>query len=90
MGILPSLQSDPPSHLHLRSGDLVLLATDGFFEWENAVGEQFGIGRLEDVVRRFRDSTPNEIIAKLYQAVVNFSNGTKQQDDLTAVIIKRI
>ena len=90
LGILPSLQSDPPSRLSLHSGDLVLLATDGFFEWENELGEQFGIERMEDVIRRFRDSKPNEVIAKLYQAVVNFSNGTKQQDDLTAVVIKRI
>jgi serine phosphatase RsbU (regulator of sigma subunit) len=32
---------------------------------------------------------PKDIIANLYQAVVKFSNGTKQQDDLTAVVIKR-
>jgi len=90
LGILPSLQSDPPTHLQLHSGDLVLLATDGFFEWENEVGEQFGIARMEDEIRKFRDSAPTEMIAKLYQAVVKFSNGTKQQDDLTAVIIKRL
>ena len=88
-GILPAFQSDPPSQLQLHSGDMVLLATDGFFEWENESGEQFGIERTENVIRRFRDSSPKEIIAKLYQAVVKFSNGTKQQDDLTAVIIKR-
>jgi serine phosphatase RsbU (regulator of sigma subunit) len=89
-GILPSFQSDPPTQLQLRTGDLILLATDGFFEWENELGEQFGVGRMEEVVRRFRDSTPKDIIAQLYEATVRFSNGTKQQDDLTAVIIKRL
>lgn len=89
-GILPSLQSDPPTQLQLHSGDLVLLTTDGFFEWENEVGEQFGIARMEDTIRRFRDYNSKDIIAKLYQAVLKFSNGTKQQDDLTAVIIKRM
>jgi serine phosphatase RsbU (regulator of sigma subunit) len=89
-GILPSFQSDPPTQLQLRTGDLILLATDGFFEWENELGEQFGVGRMEEVVRRFRDSTPKDIIAHLYEATVRFSNGTKQQDDLTAVIIKRL
>ena len=62
-GILPSFQSDPPTQLQLRTGDLMLLATDGFFEWENELGEQFGVGRMEEVVRRFRDSTPKDIIA---------------------------
>ncbi len=90
LGILPSFQSDPPSHLQLHSGDLVLLTTDGFFEWENDTGEQFGIGRMEDTIRRFRSSSPREMIAKLYESVVSFSKGTKQQDDLTAVIIKRV
>jgi len=90
LGILPSFQSDLSTHLRLDSRDLVLLATDGFFEWENETGEQFGIQRMEDVIRSFRDSAPKDIIAKLYQAVLEFANGTKQQDDLTAVIIKRM
>jgi len=29
------------------------------------------------------------IIAELYDAVLNFAQGTPQQDDLTAVLIKR-
>lgn len=90
LGILPSFQSDPPTQLKLLSGDLLLLATDGFFEWENDKGEQFGIRRMEEVIRTFRDSSPRDIVAGLYQAVLNFSNGTRQQDDLTAVIIKRM
>lgn len=90
LGILPAFQSDPPTQLKLDSGDLVLLATDGFFEWENDRGEAFGVERMEDVIRASRASTPRDIIARLYQAVVEFSNGTKQQDDLTAVVIKRV
>ena len=89
LGILPSFQSDPPARLQLRTGDLVVLATDGFFEWENDRGEDFGLGRMREVIRASRDSKPSEIIAKLYQSVSAFSNGTRQQDDLTAVIIKR-
>jgi serine phosphatase RsbU (regulator of sigma subunit) len=88
-GILPGFSSDPPSRLPLRPGDMVLLATDGFFEWENAQGEQFGVGRTEDAIRASRDLPPSEIIGRLYDAVKTFSDGSEQQDDLTAVIIKR-
>lgn len=88
-GILPSFSSDPPTRLQLHSGDLVVLATDGFFEWENDHGEQFGVHRMEESIRASRDSAPTEIITNLYETVNAFSNGTKQQDDLTAVIIKR-
>jgi serine phosphatase RsbU (regulator of sigma subunit) len=89
-GILPSFCSDPPVRLQLRSGDLVVLATDGFFEWENDQGEQFGVLRMEESIRASRDSPPAEIITRLYETVNAFSRGTKQQDDLTAVIIKRL
>ncbi len=43
----------------------------------------------ETVVRKFRDYAPKDTLANLYQAAVQFSDGTKQQDDVTAVIIKR-
>jgi serine phosphatase RsbU (regulator of sigma subunit) len=87
-GILPFFNSDPPARLRMGSGDLVVLPTDGFFEWENDQGEQFGVERMEEVIRASRQLAPTEIIAQLYNAVTKFSNGTKQQDDLTAVIIK--
>ncbi len=83
-----SFQSDPQSRIHLDGGDLILLATDGFFEWENDRGEDFGVQRMENVIRASRDLAPAEIIARLYKAVIQFSNGTRQQDDLTAVLIK--
>jgi serine phosphatase RsbU (regulator of sigma subunit) len=89
-GILPFFGADPPAQLPLGSGDLVVLPTDGFFEWENAAGEQFGVQRMEEVIRASRELSPAEIIVQLYNAVITFSNGTKQQDDLTAVVIKRL
>ena len=90
LGILPIFRSDPPTRLQLHAGDLLLLATDGFFEWENDQGEDFGVLRMEEVIRASRDLVSSEIIARLYHAVTRFANGTKQQDDLTAVIIKRL
>ena len=89
LGLLPELNSDAPEILNLDVGDFVVLATDGFFEWEDVAGEQFGVERLTKVVREARDRPPEEIIAELYTAVQAFANGTKQIDDLTAVVIKR-
>jgi phosphoserine phosphatase RsbU/P len=90
LGILQTFNCDPPSHLQLGTGDIVLLSTDGFFEWENDKREEFGIQRVQDVIRTNRDHTPSEIVASLYASACDFSNGAKQQDDLTAVAIKRI
>lgn len=89
LGVMSSLASDPPLTLELNPGDIVVLATDGFFEWANAQGDQFGTKRLEEMIRASREKPAREIISDLYRAVAEFSGGTKQQDDLTAVVIKR-
>jgi serine phosphatase RsbU (regulator of sigma subunit) len=75
--------------VELNRGDLLVLATAGFFEWANAQGEQFETARVEKSIRVSRDKTPSEIISSLHRAVVEFSGGREQQDDLTAVVIKR-
>lgn len=89
-GILPEFTSGPPACLSLHPGDLFLLITDGFVEWENEKGELFGFVRLQQAVRASRHQAPKEILKALYDVVVAFSNGTAQQDDLTAVAIKRV
>jgi serine phosphatase RsbU (regulator of sigma subunit) len=89
LGIVPDFDSEAPVVLNLLQGDLVLLITDGFFEWENVGEEQFGFERLADTVRKSSHLPPEEIIAELHQAVLAFAGGTKQKDDLTAVVIKR-
>ena len=89
LGILPDLWEAVPAQLCMKPGDMVLLITDGFFEWENSSEEQFGTDRLAAVVRQFSDHDPEVIIAELYDSVRNFAAGNPQQDDLTAVLIKR-
>jgi serine phosphatase RsbU (regulator of sigma subunit) len=90
LGIVPEMASASPVKLSMQPGDMVLLITDGFFEWENPAQEEFGTKRLAEVLRRFSDREPEIIIAELYDSVVNFAQGTPQKDDLTAVLIKRL
>ena len=78
------------SHLnYLRSGDMIVLVTDGFYEWQNPESEEFGLVRLKETIHAARDCSPEEVIARLYTAVKDFSRGTAQNDDLTAVVLKR-
>ena len=73
----------------LEPGDVLALVTDGFSEWENPDGEDFGVTRLENVLRETKDLTAEQIIVRLRSAVEEFCRGTKQLDDLTAVVIRR-
>ena len=90
LGISDAFLSDPPHSLELAPGDLLLLATDGFFEWANAREERFGTQRLGQTVRAAREKSAAEIIASLHQEVLRFAGGTKQMDDLTAIVLKRL
>jgi len=90
LGILPEMDGAIPVALEMKPGDIVLLITDGFFEWQNPKEEPFGAERLAAVVGQFSDREPEIIIAELYDAVLKFSQGTPQIDDLTAVLIKRV
>ena len=72
----------------MAPGDLLVLATDGFFEWANAHDEEFGLARLQDDIHSTRDLQSSEIIAQLHAAVVKFAGGTDQQDDPTALVFK--
>lgn len=89
LGISASFQSEPELTVDLHPGDLIVLATDGFFEWANPANDHFGAERMQQSIRSSRHLPPAEIISTLYRDVLAFSSGTKQQDDLTAVIIKR-
>jgi serine phosphatase RsbU (regulator of sigma subunit) len=69
---------------------MLVLITDGFFEWTNAQGDDFGFERLNAAIRAARDLSAADVISALHAAVTDFVGGTAQQDDLTAVVLKRL
>ncbi|MEM1167312.1 MAG: PP2C family protein-serine/threonine phosphatase [Planctomycetota bacterium] len=73
----------------LADGDAFVLLTDGFFEWANHAGQQFGIKRLETALAKHGRATGHGLIDGLLQEVEAFADGTPQPDDLTAVVIRR-
>lgn len=90
LGILDDALFDAVETIAMRSGDMLLLLTDGFFEWTDPSGEQFGTARVADVLRRHRALSAGDIIAQMHRAVLEFAQGTPQKDDLTAVVVKRV
>jgi serine phosphatase RsbU (regulator of sigma subunit) len=89
LGMLEGAEYEGATAKYMEHGDLLVLVTDGFYEWTNRSGEEFGLARLEAVIRDSRDCSAKEIIARLRSAVAKFCQGTEQQDDLTAVVLKR-
>ena len=89
LGMIAGVGYDKATVRRLAPNDMIVLVTDGFYEWENPRGEEFGLKRLEAVIREWHELSAKEIIAKLRFAVEDFCQGTEQKDDLTAVILKR-
>ena len=90
LGLLPQCNYGDPAILKVLPGDILVLITDGFTEWANADGEEFGADRLMEVIRASRDLAPAGIIAQLYSEVVKFAGPTPQRDDLTGLVVKRV
>jgi serine phosphatase RsbU (regulator of sigma subunit) len=89
LGLLPQCNYGAPEILKILPGDILVLITDGFIEWENAQGEEFGAERLMEVVRACRDMPSAGIISEMYSAVIGFAGPTPQRDDLTGLVVKR-
>lgn len=90
LAFVPGVIYDQPTTVMLAAGDLLVLLTDGFYEWERADGEGFGSDRVCELIRTHADRSATDLIAILYEEVRRFADGSRQLDDLTAVIVKRL
>ncbi len=89
LGVLDDMAYVPGPPVPLGPGDLLVLMTDGIFEYARADDEQFGIERVHDVLRACRHEPCAVMIQRLYDAVMTFSEGAPQLDDLTVIIVKK-
>jgi phosphoserine phosphatase len=90
LAFFPEATYEGATRVELAVGDVLVLLTDGFYEWSREDGEAFGEERVANLIRGLSASPAADMIAALYEAVLGFSAGTLQGDDLTAVIVKRI
>lgn len=90
LGILSSIDGTPAEPLVMQRGDVLILVTDGFNEWKNLSEEEFGTDRIFAVVRQGQDRSATEIIKAMHEEVVTYAEGIVQDDDLTAILIKKV
>ena len=89
LGMIAGINYEKALVRRLAPNDMIVLVTDGFYEWENTKGQEFGLHRLESVVLQSHDCSAEEVISRLRFSVEDFCGGTEQKDDLTAVVLKR-
>jgi phosphoserine phosphatase len=90
LGIMADNRYEQWQTISFNSGDILIAFTDGFFEWENQSGNCFGTDRICENVLRHSDLSAAAIIECVHRDLLSFAAGTRQQDDLTAVVIKKL
>ena len=90
LGILPKFAWPEAERFTMQSGDLLVLLTDGFFEWETTEGVDFGIERIQEVIHQHCAKPAVEIIRAMHDAVTAFVGEAPQTDDLTALVIRKL
>ena len=75
----------------LHAGDVLVACSDGILEavGDNGNGgEEFGDGRVLEVIREHRERSAREIVERLVSAVRTFTAGAPPRDDVTAVVVR--
>ncbi len=85
-GLFPGVAYECGS-VNLRDSDVLVLYSDGITEAAGLDGEEFGSGRLTEIVGNTRDKSIGEIRESILTAVEQWA-GTEQQDDMTLVVVK--
>ena len=86
-GVMPD-PDYPVCDMPISPGDRFLLYTDGAIEPENASGDSFGHGKLDQVVRNNQSRPPSELVDQLLFEIRQWQPASMaQQDDITLVVI---
>jgi phosphoserine phosphatase RsbU/P len=87
LGVLPDAHyEDRP--MPLRTGDVLVMFTDGVTEAESPSREHFGSGRVEACVARLADRSAAEILEGIVASVIEWCGDAGPSDDLTLVVLK--
>jgi len=89
LAAMPLTTLQPAVMLDLEPGDLLVLLSDGIYEYHDAHGEQFGEQRVEAILRESHGKSMAELSSILLDAVHAFAQGAPQEDDMTVVLVKR-
>jgi anti-sigma regulatory factor (Ser/Thr protein kinase) len=79
----------PAIELWLRPGDIHAVVSDGVYEQENRAGEPFGEARVKETIGAHAGAPMADLAAALLARVERFADGAPQEDDMTAVLLRR-
>jgi phosphoserine phosphatase len=79
----------PAVVLDMQPGDIVVLLSDGIYEYQDADGAEFGVDRVREIVLAHHWRPVAELGRMIVESARAFARGAAQQDDITVVLVKR-
>ena len=87
LGVLDEIELEEKEE-ELKEGDVIVLYTDGVTESINPRDEEFGEERLIQLIKDHHTLSANELIQKITDVVMAFTEDEPQFDDFTLMIVK--
>ncbi|MDB5873751.1 MAG: hypothetical protein JWQ07_3193 [Ramlibacter sp.] len=90
LAAMPLQQLRPHVVQAMEPGDILAVISDGVYEYHDAAGEQFGKGRVGELVAAHPGESAERLAARILEAVAAHAGAAPQEDDITVVIVKRL
>ena len=87
LGLMP-LETYTGGYCRLVDGDVFVFFTDGVYEAHNMRGEEFGIARMEKVLRGLMYKNAREIVDGMMQAITQFVGDEPVTDDICIIAVE--
>ena len=85
LGVLPDAGYEQ-AKLEVSPGDLLVMYSDGLVEATNSRGEEYGEGRLRELLATVTEKSADDIRRAILASLAAFSDAAELRDDLTIVV----
>jgi sigma-B regulation protein RsbU (phosphoserine phosphatase) len=85
LGVLQDARYEQ-ARLDLSPGDLLVMYSDGLVEAENSRGEEYGEGRLRQLLATVTEKSADDIRRDILASLASFAGAGALRDDLTLVV----
>jgi phosphoserine phosphatase RsbU/P len=89
LAAMPLAQPKSAAKMVIGAGDVLVLLSDGIYEYHNRMGEMYGEQRVTALVERNIHLSAKVLAAALMSDVKKFADGAPQEDDITILLLKR-
>ncbi len=76
------------NHRDIRSGQIILIGTDGIWEAHDAQGRMYGKETLQEIIRQNVHASAKDIVISILDSLQTFIQPLGLEDDVTLVVVK--